>query len=160
MNLSLFCGNNIIYKYLYIISYTVGFFKEFLIFIGEKMNFFKSSFFLLAIGGLISGFVNGLLGAGGGIIIVFILSKLIKDEATPRDIFANALCIMLPLSLVSCIIYALNGSINFGGALPFFIPAIAGGTIGGILLSKINTELLKKLFAALVAISGILMIAK
>ena len=115
---------------------------------------------LICGGGFLAGITNGLLGAGGGIIIVFILSILIKDEATPRDIFANALCIMLPLSLVSYIIYALNGSINFGGALPFFIPAIAGGTIGGILLSKINTELLKKLFAALVAISGILMIAK
>ena len=160
MNLSSFCGNNIIYKYLYIISYNVRFFKKFLIFIGEKMKFFKSSFFLIAIVGLVAGFVNGLLGAGGGIIIVFILSKLIKKEAAPRDIFANALCIMLPLSALSCIIYALNGSINFEGSLPFFIPAIAGGIIGGILLSKINTELLKKIFALLVAVSGILMIAK
>ncbi len=129
-------------------------------FIGEKMKFFKHSAPLIAIGGFIAGFINGLLGAGGGIIIVFVLSRLIKDEVTPRDIFANALCIMLPISVLSCIIYVLNGNANFEGFLPFLIPAIAGGLLGAILLSKINTDFLKKLFAVLVAISGILLIVK
>ncbi|MBR2388603.1 MAG: TSUP family transporter [Clostridia bacterium] len=120
------------------------------------MKFFKASTILLALGGILAGFVNGLLGAGGGIIIVFVLSKLIK-EGDSRDIFANALCVMLPLSIVSCTVYVLNGSTSFGGFSIFIIPAILGGLLGGFLLCKINTFFLKKLFAALVAISGVLL---
>ena len=69
------------------------------------MKFFNRYSVLLVLGGILSGFVNGLLGAGGGIIIVFILSKLLK-ESDSRDVFANAICVMLPLSALSCLIYA------------------------------------------------------
>ena len=123
------------------------------------MKFFNRYSVLLVLGGILSGFVNGLLGAGGGIIIVFILSKLLK-ESDSRDVFANAICVMLPLSALSCLIYASKGTLNFQGFSIFIIPAILGGFLGGILLCKINTFLLKKLFAALVAISGILLLTR
>ena len=121
------------------------------------MKIFKGSSLLLISGGILAGFINGLLGAGGGIIIVFVLSKLIK-EGDSRDIFANALCVMLPLSVVSCAIYVANGSTSFEGFSNFIIPAILGGLLGGLLLCKINAFFLKKLFAALVAISGFLLL--
>ena len=124
------------------------------------MKFFKSPFLLLTLGGAVAGFINGLLGAGGGIIIVFILSKLKKADAEPRDIFANALCVMLPVSAVSCIIYALRSEISFEGFPPLIIPAVAGGITGGLLLCKINTGALKKLFALIVVISGVILIFK
>lgn len=123
------------------------------------MKIFRGSALLLAAGGILAGFVNGLLGAGGGIIIVFVLSKLLK-EGDSRDIFANALCVMLPLSAVSCAIYVSKGSVGFEGFSIFIIPAILGGLLGGFLLCKINVIFLKKLFAALVAISGILLLVK
>ena len=42
--------------------------------------------------GLLAGFVNGLLGAGGGILIVFALaSRLGYGEENSRDLYANAL---------------------------------------------------------------------
>ena len=126
----------------------------------KKINFFKSPFLLLCIGGVVSGFINGLLGAGGGIIIVFTLSKLKKADAEPRDIFANALCVMLTISAVSCIVYASSSEISFDGIPPLILPAVAGGIIGGLLLCKINTEVLKKLFALLVVISGVILIFK
>ena len=121
------------------------------------MKKFKGSVLLLVIGGIFAGFINGLLGAGGGIIIVFVLSKLIK-EADSRDVFANALCIMLPISVLSCILYTINGATSFEGFAPFIIPAILGGLIGGFLLCRTNTKFLKRLFALLVAVSGILLI--
>ena len=124
------------------------------------MNFLKNSAPLLIICGVVSGFINGLLGAGGGIIIVFILSKFMKNDASPRDIFANALCVMLPVSAVSCIIYSLRGQISFEGFPSLIIPAVAGGILGGLLLCKIKTNILKTLFAILVVISGVILVLK
>ncbi len=124
------------------------------------MKFFKGSGLFIVVGGIISGFINGLLGAGGGIIIVFVLSKLLKKQAEPRDIFANALCVMLPLSAVSCIVYYLRGQVSFGSFPPLIIPAVTGGIIGGILLGKIKSGALKKIFAILVVISGVILILK
>ena len=115
--------------------------------------------FLIA-GGVASGFINGLLGAGGGIIIVFILSRLLKEHSDHRDIFANALCIMLPVSLLSCIVYVTRGKVSFDAFPTLVVPAIAGGIIGGILLCKIKTGTLKKLCAVLVVISGMILIFK
>ena len=55
---------------------------------------------LLVIGGLTAGFVNGLLGTGGGIIIIFILGK-INEYNDSKDNFATAIAAILPISLVS-----------------------------------------------------------
>ncbi len=62
-------------------------------------NFKKSSLkpILLVVGGLFAGFVNGLLGAGGGIIIIYLLSALLRERASGRDIFANSLYVTLGL---------------------------------------------------------------
>ena len=56
---------------------------------------------IIVIGGVLAGFFNGLLGAGGGIAVVLALSfALGRDEETRRSIYANALCVMLPLSVL------------------------------------------------------------
>ncbi len=115
----------------------------------------------LCLCGLFSGFVNGFLGAGGGIIIVFALSKILCGMAEDKNAaFATALCVMLPLSGVSAVMYALRGSINLEGFGIFALPAIIGGAVGGFLLGKLNSDLVKRLFAALTVISGILLIVR
>ena len=115
----------------------------------------------LAAAGLLAGFVNGLLGAGGGIIIVFAISKLLSDVLPHKnDIFANALCVMLPVSLLSCFIYGIKGNLSTEGFGIFVIPAVLGGIVGGLLLGKIGAAFLKRLFALLVIVSGIILIVR
>ena len=115
----------------------------------------------LAAMGALAGFVNGLLGAGGGIITVFAINKYLKSVAEDRNgAFATALCVMLPISLLSCFLYTLNGHISTEG-FGWFIPsALIGGALGGFLLGRIRADWMKKIFAALVAISGILLIIR
>ena len=120
----------------------------------------KSKYFLPFMG-LLAGICNGLLGAGGGVIAVYALRMAFKDEVRdPRDIFANALCVMLPLSAISAIGYALMGKISTNGLSIFVLPAIVGGVCGALLLGRINAEALKNLFAALVIYSGIMLMMK
>lgn len=111
--------------------------------------------------GFFSGLANGLLGAGGGIIVVYALSYSLGEKIKDgRDVFANALCVMLPISAVSCVSYAIAGNLTVSGIGVYAIPAIIGGIVGGILLGKIRLTALRKLFAALVIYSGIVLIIK
>ena len=117
--------------------------------------------FSLALAGLLAGFANGLLGAGGGIVAVFAFARFLRgEEYEGRDLYANALCVMLPISAVSCVRYALGGHLVTEGFGVLALPAIAGGVIGGLLLGKLGDSLLKKLFGILVVLSGILLIIR
>ena len=116
---------------------------------------------LLSLTGLLAGFINGLLSAGGGIIVVAALGKLLGDTLKDKnDVFANALCVMLPLSLFSCFLYAAGGNLTTSDFGVFVLPAIAGGAVGGVLLGKLRARLVKKLFCALVIISGIILMVR
>ena len=109
--------------------------------------------------GFWAGILNGLLGAGGGIILVRSAGKILPRECcNGRDVFANALCVMLPISAVSAIAYVLQGSVSGIDFTPFVLPALIGGVGGGMLLSVIDTRLLRLIFSALVVWSGFSMI--
>ena len=111
--------------------------------------------------GALAGVANGLLGAGGGTVIVYGIGRILgKELSDGNDVFATALCVMLPVSAFSCIIYTLRGHIQTDGFGVFAIPAIVGGAIGGLLLGKIKSAAVKKLFSALVVVSGILLIIR
>ncbi len=119
----------------------------------------SSQFALLALSGIAAGVANGLLGAGGGIIVTYTLARLLREQnAATRDVFANVVAAMLPMTAVSAVIYALHGNLKLNEASPFLLPAIIGGIAGALLLGRINTNLLKKIFAALVIFSGVRMI--
>lgn len=109
--------------------------------------------------GFFAGLLNGLLGAGGGIILVRGAEKVLPREYhESRDVFANVLAVMLPLSAVSAIAYVLRGSVHGLEFAPFILPAIIGGVGGGLLLAVIDTRLLRLIFSALVVWSGFTMI--
>ena len=108
--------------------------------------------------GLCAGFINGLLGTGGGILIIFTLSKLYPDS-DPKDNFATAIACILPMSVVSAGFYLKGGSVAPGDVMIYILPAIAGGVTGAYLLCRIKASLLKKIFACLVIWAGVNMIS-
>ena len=115
----------------------------------------------LATAGIGAGFVNGLLGAGGGIVVIFALTKLIGDDILQKNaVFGNALCVMLPISVLTCVLYAARGYMRLEGFGVFAIPALLGGLAGGLLLGKLDSAMLKKGFAGLVIISGIILMVR
>ena len=127
---------------------------------------------LWAFVGLSAGFMNGLLGASGGILLVSALPHLPTPAcltigmnpfgqvgADRRDLFASALAVMLPVSAVSAFRYWQAG---FHPApsflLPLLAPAAAGGIVGAYLLERTSPLFLRRLFAVVILVSGIRML--
>lgn len=106
--------------------------------------------------GLITGFCNGLLGAGGSMIAVLALKRLC---ALPeKEAHATALCVMLPLTAISGLLYALHSAVAWD-ALAFVAPALALGSFGGAKLTgRLPDKALRRLFAALMMASGVWML--
>ena len=131
----------------------------------SRSSAYSDLFFLVLIGA-ISGFINGLLGTGGGIILVLSLTRFCNKQhknqfflsMEKRDVFANALAVMLPISLFSATRYAAAGALDPTAFAPLALPSLVGGVLGGILLDRLRLSRIKKLFAVLLLVSGLFLI--
>ncbi len=116
---------------------------------------------LILSGGVLAGYLNGLLGCGGGIVTVSLLSVLTRHtEYDGRDVFAASVAAILPMSAVSAVMYLLRTEANAGAVSPFVLPAVTGGAVGALLLDRLPSRHIKKLFAALIAWAGVSLILK
>ncbi len=111
--------------------------------------------------GLAAGLINGLLGTGGGILLVFAISYFCKNTLPDRrDVCANALVVTLALTLLSTTLYIKGGNAPPSDLSRFVLPGAVGGLAGGLLLGKITPTALGKLFAVLLVVSGIFMLVR
>ena len=117
-------------------------------------------FFLLMLGAG-AGFINGLLGAGGGILLVYVLRGYVNRRYPKNsDTLAKALAVMLPVSVFSALHYVLSGTLKTASFSFVILPSVAGGILGGWLLDKLKLSWLRRLFALLVLCSGVLMVLR
>ena len=125
------------------------------------MTFLKKYWLFILIG-LLAGATNGILGAGGGIIVTYFLSHSLTDEQRKENgVFANAVATMLPLSALSLCIYLVKGYITLDNTFFTLVPsALIGGIIGAFLLTKLHLRVVKIIFSTLVIICGVMMIFK
>ena len=115
------------------------------------------SFFLPVISlSLLAGVVGGLFGTGGGILIVFLFSRVCKDsdEFDRKDLFAMTVMTVAIMSLSSLFLYMKNGAVSFSDISPTLLPAAIGGLCGAFLLDKIDTKWLNRIFAVLIIYAG------
>ena len=99
--------------------------------------------------GFLIGLINSLIGACGGIITV---AALKKDGMEQNEAHANAIAVILPLSIISTVFYVINGYAGIRDALIFLPAGIAGAVAGGILLPKIPQKILRKILLLYVII--------
>lgn len=107
----------------------------------------------LVLAGAGAGAVNGLFGAGGGMILVPLLGLLTDME--DRDIFPNSISIILPICVVSLGVTALTGSIPWGESVPYLLGSALGGWAAGRWGRKIPTVWLHRGLGILILWGGI-----
>ena len=102
--------------------------------------------------GGIAGAINGLLGAGGGMLLVPLLSWLCSED---EDIFASSVAIMLPVCVVSLAINPGLGELPWKEAWPYLVAAIPGGLLAGLLDKKIPVKWLHRGLGIIILWGGI-----
>ncbi|MBQ7125330.1 MAG: sulfite exporter TauE/SafE family protein [Clostridia bacterium] len=109
--------------------------------------------------GSVAGLVNGFLGTGGGIILIFgAMLFLPSQRERKKEVFAETAAVTLVFSAVSAVIYLIKGQFSFGSSLKFCLPALLGGGLGALLLDKLPTNAVGKIFSVIVIIAGGIML--
>ena len=72
-----------------------------------------------------------------------------------RRAFATSVAVILPLSIVSAIIYWMRGGIDFSIAWPYLIGGAIGGLIAGRIFKRIDMTWLRRIFGALMLYGGV-----
>ena len=103
--------------------------------------------------GLAIGFVNGFLGAGGGILTVLVLRYVMKLK--PKEAHATAIFVILPLCAVSGIVYVILGHFRLYVSIFVLIGLLVGGLLGTVILSKLKNEIIVYIFSTIIILSGV-----
>jgi len=115
------------------------------------------TFLLLGLTGLIAGFLGGMVGVGGGIIMVPMMVFVIgMSQKTAQG--TSLAVMMIPLSIgVAAYNYYKAGEINIKYALIIAGFFAIGGYFGSKLSLRIDQDIIKKIFAVIMVVVAIKM---
>ena len=113
----------------------------------------KNNFTGFLLAGCAAGAVNGLLGAGGGMVLVPLLCMLTALE--DREIFNASVAIILPICVISIIVTGMYHKIPWETALPYLIGSAVGGTFAAVWGHKIPVTWLHRSLGILIIWGGI-----
>ncbi len=111
---------------------------------------------LLILTGIVTGIINGFFGGGGGMIVVPMLTLFLGYSQ--KQAHSTAILIILPITILSSVVYFLNGNFNFNVGLPTTIGVFLGGLLGAFLLKKASSKIIIIIFALVMAFAGIKML--
>lgn len=109
--------------------------------------------FTYILAGGIAGAVNGLLGAGGGMVLVpllTLLGKMNEDKVFPTSV--STIC---PICLVSLSVSPGLINLPWSEAWPYLIASIPGGLLAGALAKKIPVKWLHRALGILIIYGGV-----
>lgn len=106
--------------------------------------------------GIAAGFLSGLFGVGGGILIVPALVMVLKFDQ--RLAHGTSLAAVLPIAVSSLVSYATSGEIDWTVGLFLAIGAVAGAVIGTHILHKLPHDTLAIVFSVVLLVTAIRLI--
>ena len=105
-----------------------------------------------AIAGLAAGTVTGILGSGGGLVLVPLLSLLCKEE--DESLFSHSLSIMLPICWCSLLLQHSLSPVPLRQALPYLLGGAIGGAATMVFGKRISPAWLHRFFGCILLWSG------
>ena len=107
----------------------------------------------MGLAGFCAGAVTGLLGAGGGMVLVPMLTGLtdLKEE----EIFPSSLAVIFPLCLVSLYVTLGHQGVDISMALPYLFGSALGAVPAGLWGRKIPVKWLHRLLGLMILWGGI-----
>ena len=103
--------------------------------------------------GILVGIISGMFASGGGLLLVPLFTYIFKLEE--KEARATSLFCILPMVVVTALIYSKNNFINWNLGIKCAIGGIIGGILGGILLNKFSNKFLKISFIIFLFYAGI-----
>lgn len=70
-----------------------------------------------------------------------------KCGLSQRQAFATSIAVILPLCVLSSVIYWLRDGLELAAALPYLVGGLIGGFLGGRLFKRLSMVWLRKVFA-------------
>ena len=124
--------------------------------INDRAKISTKQKFILLLSGAFIGMLNGFFGGGGGMVCVPILEKVLSLDS--KHSHATAIAVIFPLSLISAIIYVVNGSVESMPLLTVGLGVVAGGILGAFALKFLPPKVVQILFAIVMFAGGIKLI--
>ncbi len=120
------------------------------------MKKFKVKQIIILIGvGVVGGLINGLFGAGAGLLLVPLIKLVSKlDE---KKVHATTLSCVMLMCIVSSVIFFVKKQIDFKLTLWCLIGSLIGAVIGTVLLQKFKNRIISFIFSGLLIVAGVLM---
>jgi len=107
----------------------------------------------VAVVGLLAGFLAGLFGVGGGILIV--PGLVLTVHMTQRLAHGTSLAAVVPISVASLISYAAHGNVDWNVAVWLAIGAVGGAVVGTRLLHVLPQRTLAIIFIVVLVASAL-----
>lgn len=107
----------------------------------------------MVLAGAAAGAVAGVLGAGGGMVLVPLLTLL--TPLPDREVFSASLAIILPICLVSLAVTGLSQGLPWNQALAYLPGSALGGVAAGLWGQKIPTPWLHRVLGGLILWGGV-----
>lgn len=120
---------------------------------------------VLLAAGLLAGFLGGLIGAGGGLIVVPVLYHSFSALGVPPEVrmhlvVGTALAAVVPMSLIGMRQHWLRGNLDWGLARRLALPVFAGSVGAGLLAGRIHNVALSLVFAGVAAFVSLNMVRR
>lgn len=120
----------------------------------KKKKFLK--YFSLFGVGTVAGFVNGFFGAGGGLLLVPMITFVGKVKS--KTAHATTLMCVLFMCIASSIMYFIKREIDYKLVLLCTIGGLVGSLAGTKLLQKLKNNFIDLIFSFILVAAGVLMI--
>ena len=121
------------------------------------MKIFSKKNAVFALWGTLIGFINGMLGAGGGMVAVPLLKKC---GLQGKSAHSNAVAVILPITVISAAMYIFKGFVEISDAYIYIPTGLLGSLIGTKIIEKISTRLLSGIFGGFMIYAGVRLLLK